>query len=175
MGLTTVDLGEPDYKTAMAQYEGYLKALTECGLQVGMLAADNHYPDSCFVEDVALCTPSVAIITRPGATSRRGEIEGMEEALKPHFEQIERIEGPGTVEGGDVMMVGDHFYVGLSDRTNEAGALQLIAILERYGMSGSVVHVPDGLHLKSGVSYLENNTLLAVPGYTIDPQFKDLS
>lgn len=174
-GLTSSDLGEPDYKTTMIQFEAYLKVFHDLGVEVGVLAANNHYPDSCFVEDVALCVPGCGIVTRPGATSRRGEIEGMDDTLGEYFDSVEKIGAPGTLDGGDVMMVGNHYYIGLSDRTNEAGAQALIEVLEKHGFTGSTVVVQEEVHLKSGVSYLENGNLLAIEAYWNEPQFQQFN
>lgn len=160
-GLSTAGLGLPDYEKALAQHAAYVEALETCGLGVTVLPPDERFPDSTFVEDVALLTPVCAIITRPGAPSRRGETAAMCAVLQEHYEQIEEIQPPGTVEAGDIMMVGKHFYIGLSQRTNAEGAQQMIEILEKYGFSGSTVPLKEMLHLKSGVSYLENNRLLA--------------
>ena len=159
-GLTTANLGKPDYTLALIQHQLYIIALETCGLTVKVLDADNRYPDSVFIEDVALCTPACAVITSPGAASRKGETEGMKVVLSAYYQNIEHIQNPGTLEAGDVMMVGSHYFIGLSDRTNRQGADQLIQILNRYGMSGSAVPLKDVLHLKTGVSYLENNSLL---------------
>ncbi|MBE1188727.1 N(G),N(G)-dimethylarginine dimethylaminohydrolase, partial [Escherichia coli] len=96
--------------------------------------------------------------TRPGAESRRGETEIIEETVQRFYPgKVERIEAPGTVEAGDIMMVGDHFYIGESARTNAEGARQMIAILEKHGLSGSVVRLEKVLHLKTGLAYLEHN------------------
>lgn len=171
-GLTTADLGLPDPALALHQHEKYIQALEACGLRLTRLPEDPLFPDSCFIEDVAVCTPHFALITRPGALSRQGEIEGMEPILKSFFQQIEIIEAPGTLEGGDVMQVGNHFFIGLTDRTNAAGSQQFIAHLERYGLSGSTVNVPGGLHLKTGVTYLENGNLLGVVAFQSEPQFR---
>ncbi len=119
-----------------------------------------EYPDSTFVEDVALITPNCAIITRPGALSRRGEVNQIELVLKQKFKNIEQIVEPGTIEGGDIMMVGDHYYIGISERTNLEGAKQIIQILNKYGMSGSTISLKKVLHLKTGLSYLEENNLV---------------
>jgi len=159
-GLSNADLGQVIYHLALQQHEQYINALLECGVNIIILDADENFPDSCFVEDVALCTPKCAIITRPGAESRRGEIQNMKEVLKEFYENIERIQEPGTIEAGDIMMVGNHYYIGLSARTNENGADQMIAILEKYGMSGSKVALEEVLHLKTGLAYLENNQLV---------------
>lgn len=160
-GLTTAKLGPPDFQLALQQHQAYIDALLSCGLEVITLEADENFPDSTFVEDVALCTPHCAIITRPGAESRRRETEEMKEVLKGEYEHIEEIQAPGTLEAGDIMMVGSHYYIGLSARTNEEGAQQMIALLEKYGMTGSTVKLEEVLHLKTGLAYLENNNLVA--------------
>lgn len=155
-------LGKPDYEKALAQHDAYITALQRCGVNVTVLPADERYPDSCFVEDPAVITRKCAIITNPGAPSRNGETDGILSAIRAFFpeEKIEYIRAPGTLEGGDVMMVGDHFYVGRSARTNAEGIRQFIAILEKHGLSGSEVPLEKVLHLKTGVNYIENNNLL---------------
>lgn len=160
-GLTTANLGKPEYRKALAQHEAYASALKACGLSVHVLPPLEEYPDSCFIEDVALLTPSCAIITRPGAPSRLGEISGMSEILGEYYDTVEQVRAPGTVEGGDILMVGSHFYIGISERTNPEGAGQIIDILTQYGLSGSVVPLQEILHLKTGVAYLEENNLVA--------------
>ncbi len=160
-GLTTAGLGPPDYEKALVQHAEYIEALQECGLEVRVLSADERYPDSTFVEDVALLTRDCAIVTNPGAPSRQGETTEIKEVLSDYYSTIEEIEEPGTVEAGDIMMVGSHFYIGLSGRTNVSGAQQVIAHLQRYGMSGSTIRLETMLHLKTGLSYLEHNNLVA--------------
>ncbi|EGG17518.1 hypothetical protein DFA_08514 [Cavenderia fasciculata] len=164
-GLTTSSqLGRPSFEKALLQHARYLEALQECGCNVEVLDANEAFPDSVFVEDVAVLTPKVAVITRPGAKSRVGEIDlpDLHVAIYNYYRDrgVEEIKHPGTLDGGDVLMVGDHYYIGLSSRTNQEGANQLIAILNKYGMSGEAVQVPESLHLKTSVSYLGNNTLL---------------
>ncbi|MTI69271.1 MAG: N(G),N(G)-dimethylarginine dimethylaminohydrolase [Firmicutes bacterium] len=174
-GITTANLGKPDYKKALKQHAEYVKALKQCGVNVTLLEEDERYPDSCFVEDTALLTDKCAIITNLGAKSRKGEQIEIQKVLKNFYENIEVIQPPGTIEGGDIMMVGDHFYIGLSDRTNKNGANQMIKFLEKYGYTGSVVALNEVLHLKTGLSYLENNNLL-VSGEFIDKEvFKDFN
>ena len=153
-------LGLPNYEQAIIQHQSYIDVLTKCGLDVLVLEPCEEYPDSTFVEDVALITPNCVIITRPGAPSRRGEVHEIEFVLKQKFNNIEAIEAPGTIEGGDIMMVGDHYYIGLSERTNIEGAKQIIQILTKYGMSGSTISLKKVLHLKTGLSYLEENNLV---------------
>lgn len=171
-GITThPELGRPDYQLALRQHAAYIHALERCGLEVRILPAQDDFPDSCFVEDVAVCTPTFAVITRPGADSRRGEIAGVRDILSTYFPLIEEIKAPGTIEGGDVMMVGDRFYVGLSSRTNADGAAQFIAALERNGYTGHTVKMPETLHLKTGCSYMEENVLLVDQAFSAYPEF----
>lgn len=171
-GLTTANLGKPDYKKALKQHETYTEILESCGLNVEILKVDNRFPDSTFVEDVALCTPICAVITNPGAKSRRGEISEMREILGQYYNSIEEIKSTGTLDAGDVMMVENHYYIGISERTNEQGANQLIEILQEYGMNGSKVPLKDVLHLKTGLSYIENNNLLVSGEFTTTPVFE---
>jgi len=171
-GLTSAKLGKPDYKNAYKQHSDYIDILKNLGLNVEVLPANNQYPDSTFIEDVALCTEKCAVITSPGAVSRRGETEGMNIVLSKYFEYIESIALPGTIEAGDIMMAGNHFYIGISGRTNNNGADQMIKILNKYGMTGSKIPLKDMLHLKSGVSYLENNTILVCGEFADNEAFK---
>ena len=166
-------LGKPDYALALKQHDAYIAALTQCGVKVTVLPADERYPDSCFVEDPAVITRKCAIITNPGAASRNGEKDEIIGAIRAFFtdDQIEYIQAPGTLEGGDVMMVGDHFYVGRSARTNEEGIRQFLAILEKHGLSGSEVALNEVLHLKTGVNYLENNNMLVSGEFVDKPDF----
>lgn len=159
-GITTASLGKVDYKIAMKQHEAYVYALQNCGLEVRVLDPLEDYPDAVFIEDVCLCTPHCAIITRPGAKSRRGETDSFANILSDYYKNIHSITAAGTVEAGDIMMVGNHYYIGISERTNQIGAQQLIHILEQYGMKGTIVAIGEVLHLKTAVSYLENNCLL---------------
>lgn len=171
-GLSSTNLGKPDYQKALLQHTDYIGALRECGLRVRVMPADENFPDSTFVEDVALLTPSCAILTNPGAPSRRFEIRSMLEPLRDFYDSVETIEDPGTVEAGDIMMVGEHYYIGLSERTNRTGAEQMITILESHGYQGSVVTLTGVLHLKTGLGYLENNNLLACGEFLSKPEFQ---
>ncbi len=171
-GLTTANLGIPDYNLAMEQHDKYVEALISCGLEVSILPPDNDYPDSTFVEDTALLTPECAIITMPGDPSRRGETKSIHNVLSNFYDNIEQIERPKAVDAGDIMMVDKHFYIGLSDRTNIEGANQVITILNKYGMSGSTIDIKNMLHLKSGVNYLENNTIVATEELWDHPDFE---
>lgn len=171
-GLTSANLGLPDFNKALAQHKDYIAALKECGLSVTILDADEKFPDSTFVEDVALLTPHCAIITNPGAATRQQETQSMVPVVNDFYKQVEFIQPPGTVEAGDIMMVADHYYIGLSTRTNQAGAEQMITILEKYNMTGSIVSLSEVLHLKTGLGYLENNNLMASGEFLTKPEFQ---
>ncbi len=171
-GLSSANLGLPDYQTALVQHADYIDALKECGLQVTVLPADERFPDSTFVEDVALMTPHCAILTNPGAITRTLETQSIADTIREFYTTVEMIEAPGTLEAGDIMMVGEHFYIGLSERTNQAGAEQMIAILEKHGMQASIVTLTEVLHLKTGLAYLEHNNLLACGEFLNKPEFQ---
>jgi dimethylargininase len=158
-GITTADLGKPDIDQAHHQHEAYAQALKNCGLELTVLEENEDFPDSCFVEDVAVITPEIAIVTRPGATSRREETRSMIPVLEK-YRQLDFITAPGTLEGGDVMQAERHFYIGLTQRTNKAGAHQLGKILSQFGYNHSIIPVTGALHLKSVVNYIGNNVLL---------------
>src|SRR5215204_2265212 len=158
--ITTADLGQPDADKAREQHRSYLAALEDCGLEVILLDPDERYPDSVFVEDTAVVTESCAIVTNQGAPERRGEVREVEKVLVDLYGEVERITDPGTVDGGDVLQVRDHFYVGLSMRTNREGAEQLSAILHRYGFEVSFVGLRRFLHLKTGVAYLGGDDIV---------------
>lgn len=162
-GITSApELGKPDYQLALFQHAAYIEALKQCGVDVTVLPPDEAFPDSCFVEDVAVVTRKCAIVTNPGAPSRNGETAAIVPVLEKFYpaEHIHRITAPGTLEGGDVMMVGDTFYVGASARTNAEGIRQFAEILQGYRFRCVTVPLEKVLHLKTGVNYLENGNLL---------------
>jgi dimethylargininase len=174
-GLTTVDLGIPDYESALRQYARYCDALVECGLQVTKLDADLRYPDSTFVEDTAILTARAAILTRPGAASRAGEVAAIAGVIRSLFPRTLQIEAPGTLDGGDICEAGDHFFIGISHRTNEEGARQLAVHLAALGFTSSTIDVrgmTSILHLKSGISYVGNNTIVVMDEMADDPRFR---
>jgi dimethylargininase len=160
-GLSSAGLGRPDYPKALAQHEGYVQALRECGLAVSVLPPDEVYPDSVFIEDTAVMSEKTAVVTRPGAASRRGEEAAVAATLRSFYPRLEAIRAPGTLEGGDVFRAGDRFFIGISGRTNLEGAGQLGMILNRHGYDFVMVPLREVLHLKTGVAYLEGNRLLA--------------
>jgi dimethylargininase len=164
-GLTTVELGAPSYDKVLQQHARYCEALQECGLELTELDADLDHPDSTFVEDMAVLTSHSAILTRPGARSRQDEVAAIRPALQGFFPAMLEIEAPGTLDGGDICEAGHRFFLGLSQRTNEEGARQLAAHLTREGYTSAVIDVrgmSSILHLKSGVSYIGENTLVVM-------------
>ena len=164
-GLTTVQLGTPLHDKVLQQHARYCEALRECGLKLTTLDADLDHPDSTFVEDTAVVTERSAVLTRPGARSREGEVAAMRTTLCSFFPAMVEIEPPGTVDGGDICDADDHFFLGLSHRTNEEGARQLATHLAREGYTSAVIDVrgmSSILHLKSGISYLGENTLVVM-------------
>jgi len=175
-GLTASTLGPPDLDKALAQHATYCAALERCGLTLTHLPPDDAFPDSTFVEDPAILTPKLAILTNPGAPSRRGEVASIAAALPEFFERITRIESPGTVDGGDVCQADEHFFIGVSDRTNEHGARQLAALLAQEGFTSSVVDIRGSskvLHLKTGISYLGERRIVAMREIAGHPAFRD--
>jgi len=174
-GLTSSNLGPPDYATALRQHAAYCAALQQCGLELEVLEPDLSYPDSTFVEDAAVLTQRSAILTRPGAESRLGEVDAIRPAIARFYGRIFQIEPPGALDGGDVCQAGDHFFIGLSERTNLEGARQLANLLGREGYSSSFIPVrgiPNLLHLKSGLVSLGDRTLVAIPAFAGLPELE---
>jgi dimethylargininase len=164
-GLTTVDLGIPIYDRVLQQHLRYCEALKDCGLTITVLDADPRYPDSTFVEDTAILTPRGAILTRPAAPSRAGEVAAISETIRGFYPAILEIERPGTLDGGDICEVENHFFLGVSQRTNEEGARQLAEHLHSLGHTSYVIDIRGMtgiLHLKSGISYVGNNTMIVI-------------
>lgn len=170
-GITTADLGKPDYEKALKQHEGYVEALKKCGCIVTVLEADDRYPDSTFVEDVAIVTEKCAIITKPGAASRKGEEKEIIDTLKKFYTNIEYLNGDAALDGGDILRVKNHFYIGQSKRTNEEGAKQLTEILNKYGYTASTIPVTKILHLKTGVVYIGSETVVATGEFIDNSNF----
>jgi len=174
-GLTTVDLGAPDVAKALDQHAAYCAALERCGLMVTHLSPDPRYPDSTFVEDTAILTRRGAVLTRPGASERAGEAAAIEPALRCFFAALPRIEAPGTVDGGDICEAGDHFFLGVSKRTNEEGARQLARHLAAWGYTSvevDVRNVPGILHLKSGIAAIDGKRLVLMEALADHPAFR---
>src|SRR5690625_2339096 len=170
-GLTTSNLGKPDYDLLLIQHEAYIEALKKCDVEIDILPADEKFPDSTFVEDTAVVTKDFAIVTNPGAPSRADEIIAMEPIIKKYFETIYTIKAPGTIDGGDVLQIDNHFYIGLSNRTNEQGAKQFGEIVSKHDYQYTIVTLKQLFHLKTGISYIGDETIV-VTGELVDhPDF----
>lgn len=168
-GITTADLGKPDYVLALEQHDAYCKALEEIGLRVSVLDPEPGYPDCCFVEDTAVVCEHLAVIAPLGASSRQGEQESIEPILAT-FKPIEKIVSPATFEGGDILQVENTFFIGLSDRTNNAGAEALGKAVATFGYDWKVMDCGPSLHFKTDVNYIGNNTLLVSPFFENSPE-----
>jgi dimethylargininase len=151
-----IDLGR-----ARRQHENYVDALGSNGVEVVRLAADEAYPDCCFVEDTAVVLDELAVLAMPGSATRRGEVAAIAAALAPFRASIARIELPATLDGGDVLVAGRRIFVGRTTRTNDAGIAALRRIVAPHGYAVAAVGVPGCLHLKSAVTALDDSTLLA--------------
>jgi dimethylargininase len=162
--LTHLDRQPIDLNLARAQHREYEAALRELGCEVISLPPETALPDSVFVEDVALVFDEVAIITRPGADSRKPEVESIARAVRP-YRMLCTIEAPGTLDGGDVLCVGKIVYIGLSSRSNRSAVVQTQTFLAPYGYTVKGVEVTGCLHLKSAVTQVSEDTLLINPAW----------
>ena len=161
-GLRAEDTGAPDIALFRQHHADYVAALKSTGAEVIELPPMEEYPDSCFVEDAALCLPEGAVLTRPGAPSRLGEAAEMGATLRALYDDVRAIEGPGFLEAGDVLVTEREILVGLSARTDQAGADELARLVADWGWSVRVVQTPpDVLHFKTDCSLLDAGTMLA--------------
>jgi dimethylargininase len=155
-----------DYARAAAQHTAYEQALERAGCELVRVQPADDLPDGVFVEDAAVVLDQTAVLTRPGAPSRRSEVDSVAEALAP-WRSLERIEAPGTLDGGDVLRLGDRLYVGESGRTNAEGIRQLAAFA---GIDVIAVPLKGALHLKTAVTALDHETVLVQPLW-VDPVY----
>ena len=156
-GLTTAILGKPDFPLTLKQHQAYVHALELCGLAVTVLDPDVQHPDSTFVEDTAVIFGDRAVLARPGAATRAGEVVAIRPAIESQIRNVFEITAPGTLDGGDICEAGEHFFIGISKRTNEDGARQLAGFLQQAGYTSSLVDIRGLrgiLHLKSGIAHL---------------------
>ncbi|HYO79672.1 MAG TPA: arginine deiminase family protein, partial [Thermoanaerobaculia bacterium] len=154
--LTHMERVSIDYRRAAEQHEQYRDALRSLGVEVLTIPADERHPDCVFIEDTAIVLDDVAVITRPGAESRRGEVDAVAEEVA-RIRPLVRIEAPATIDGGDVLVLGDRIYVGLSTRTNEEALAQLARLTRREVIA---VNVTGALHLKTAITRVSDDTLL---------------
>ena len=169
--LTHLERVPIDFDRAVAQHAAYERALEDLGCKVERIAGSADLPDCVFVEDIAIVLDEAALLTRPGAESRRAEVPAVAEALRPH-RSIIGLEAPATMDGGDVMVVGRAIFVGASSRTNLAGIDQLRQMAAPLGYAVHPVSVAGCLHLKSAVTALDDQTLLINPVWARREQFR---
>lgn len=160
-----------DLEQARAQHRGYVDALAGLGCTVETLPTLPENPDAVFVEDTAVVVDELAVITRPGAESRRGEVDSSAAALARH-RKLAYIEAPGTLDGGDVLVVGRTVYVGLSARSSKDGVQQLRAHLKPHGYAVEGVELTGCLHLKTAVTQVAETTLLINPAWADKSAFR---
>lgn len=168
-------IGREPINVAIAhlQHMDYVDCLGKLGITVIELPAEPSLPDSVFVEDTALLFDELAVMTRPGAERRRGEVPSIEAAFQKYRDVIAHITEPGTLDGGDVLRIGKRVFVGLSQRSNQAAIGQLTDILKPYGYSVTAVPMHDCLHLKSSVTALSDDIVLINPEWVDAGYFKD--
>ncbi|MEO8294121.1 MAG: dimethylargininase [Gemmatimonadota bacterium] len=161
------------YEIARDQHSHYEACLRELGCAITQLPPGDEFPDCVFIEDTAIVLDELAIITRPGAASRRGETAAVSNELSK-YRSIRSIEAPATLDGGDALQVGRTIYVGVSTRTNSSGVAQLDAIARSCGYTVAPVEVTDCLHLKSAVTEVAPGTILLNPGLVSRDAFAGL-
>lgn len=167
---------DPDFAALLAEHAAYVATLRDLGLTVDVLPPLDDFPDALFTEDVALTFPEGAILLRPGAPSRAGEVAHIRDALAARHRVLLEMSGPGHVEGGDVLRLADRIVIGLSDRTDRAGATELAGLLDRLGYRAEVAVTPAGvLHFKTGCSLVDEAAVLAVPAMRDCPAFAGLA
>ncbi len=173
-GLRAIDTGTPDLVRMLAAHDAYIKTLRETGAEVIELAALAEYPDSTFVEDTALCLPQGAILMRPGAPTRMGEVAEMAPTLREIYADVRPIKGPGTIEGGDILVTAHEILVGLSERTDQAGVDELAELVSDWGYTVRTITIPDDvLHFKTDCSLLDTDTILSTQRLAASGCFAD--
>jgi dimethylargininase len=161
-----------DVARARTQHHAYLRALESAGCKLQILPEERELPDSVFVEDIAIVLDEVAVMTRPGAPSRRPEVASVAGLLRNH-RPLEAIEPPATLDGGDVLRMGRTLYVGQSARSNPEGIAQLRKLLAGHGYAVEAVPTRDCLHLKSAVTALSDDSVLLQPAWADRRRFAD--
>jgi len=153
-----------DVPLAKTQHQHYCNALKKAGVELIHIDADNRLPDCCFVEDTAIIVDDVAIITNPGARSRREEVAAMEKAISK-YRTVHRISPPATIDGGDVLKVGKKIFVGLSQRTTQDSIDQVAQMVKSSNYEVIPVPIHKTLHLKSAVTALSDSYIIMAQGF----------
>lgn len=162
-GLRDGDHAGPSHDGVLAEHNAYVAALEKAGVAVDVLAALEQFPDSMFVEDPAFVIPEGAIVLRPGAPSRRGEAAEIAAALHGRFDKVFEI-ADGFADGGDVLILPEEILIGLSARTDAAGARALARLLEGLGRKARIVETPPGvLHFKTAAALIDEQCVIAAP------------
>ena len=162
-GLRAGEGPDPDYAALLAEHDAYVVALRGLGLDVSVLEPNDSYPDSIFVEDPALVFSEGAIVLNLAASTRAGEAAMISPELESRFERVLRMQGLGHADGGDILVLPDRVLVGLSGRTDRAGAEELIRLLAQLGKRGEIAETPAGvLHFKTGCSLIDEETVFAL-------------
>ena len=169
--VTHIERTPIDLNVARAQHQEYVHALAALGCQVIELPEEPDLPDSVFVEDTAFILPEVAVITRPGADSRKPETESIIRALSS-YRPLVHVTEPGTVDGGDVLVLGKNIYIGNSTRSNADAVRQIQQLLDHYGYTVTAVDMHDCLHLKTALTKVDEKTLLINPNWVDTSHFK---
>jgi dimethylargininase len=167
--VTNIQRQPVDFSRAREQWDGYVRAMQAAGWEAIEVPGGQAFPDGAFVEDTMVVYRTLAMIARPGAEARREEVVDAERAVATLGYSIDRIQPPGTMDGGDVLKVGDSIYAGRGDRTNDEGIHQLRAFLEPAGATVVAVPVRTVLHLKSAVTALPDGSVIGFPPLVDDP------
>ena len=174
-GLRADDGPDPDFTGLAAEHAAYVAALRDLGLTVDVLPPLDDFPDALFTEDVALTFPEGAILLRPGAPTRAGEVAHIRAPLAALHPHLLEMTGPGYADGGDVLRLADRVIIGLSARTDRTGAEELAALLGTLGIRAEIAKTPPGvLHFKTGCGLIDEHTILAVPALAACPEFAGL-
>ena len=170
--LTFLHRSAIDFAQAQQQHRDYQSALSSLGCEVVVVPAPPGLADSVFIEDTALVLDDIAVMLRPGVASRQPEVAGVAEVLQ-QYKPLKAIEPPGTIDGGDLLRVGNRIFAGLSTRSNQSGIQQLRDIVSDFGMTVETVETTKCLHLKSAVSEVAPGTLLINTDWISSSAFKD--
>ena len=174
-GIRTDGGPDPDFTGLAAEHAAYVAALRDLGLTVEVLSPLDDFPDALFTEDVALTFPEGAILLRPGAPTRAGEVAHIREPLAALHPRLLEMSGPGYADGGDVLRLADRVIIGLSSRTDHIGAEELAVLLSELGIRAEIAETPPGvLHFKTGCGLIDERTILAVPALAACPEFAGL-
>ncbi len=171
--LTHIERAPIDFQLVRRQHKAYEECLKNLNIKVIRLPAEPDFPDSMFVEDTAIVLDEMAVITHPGAASRRGETASIATALSP-FRKLFRIESPGTIDGGDVLRIGKALYIGMSGRSNPEGSAQLQRVVSLFGYRVVNVEVTGCLHLKSAITQVTDNAVLINPAWVDQKYFENV-